>query len=52
VVTAGLLLLAYLLRLRTRPAVAVPLALLLVPAAYQVFAVFLRVPLPRGILGW
>lgn len=52
VMTAGALLLAHLLRLGTRPAVAVPLALLLVPAAYQVFAVALRVPLPRGLLGW
>jgi hypothetical protein len=52
VVTAGALLLAHLLRLGTRPAVAVPLALLLVPAAYQLFAVILRVPLPRGLIGW
>ena len=29
-----------------------PLAVILVPAAYQVFAVFLRVPLPRGLFGW
>jgi hypothetical protein len=52
IVTAGALLVVHLLRLGTRPAVAVPLALVLVPAAYQVFAVLLRVPLPRGILGW
>jgi tripartite-type tricarboxylate transporter receptor subunit TctC len=52
IVTAGVLLLAYLLRLGTRAKVAVPLAVILVPVAYQVFAVFLRVPLPRGILGW
>jgi tripartite-type tricarboxylate transporter receptor subunit TctC len=52
IVTAGVLLLVYLLRLGTRPGVAVPVAVLLVPAAYQVFAVFLRVPLPRGLLGW
>jgi hypothetical protein len=30
----------------------VPLALTLVPVVYQVFAVGLRVPLPRGVLGW
>jgi tripartite-type tricarboxylate transporter receptor subunit TctC len=52
IVTAGVLLLAYLLRLGTRAKVAVPLAVILVPVAYQVFAVFLRVPLPRGLLGW
>jgi tripartite-type tricarboxylate transporter receptor subunit TctC len=52
IVTAGFLLLAYLLRLGTRAKVAVPLAMILVPVAYQVFAVFLRVPLPRGLLGW
>jgi tripartite-type tricarboxylate transporter receptor subunit TctC len=52
ILTAGLLLLAHLLRLGTRAAVAVPLASLLVPAAYHLFAVVLRVPLPRGWLGW
>ena len=39
-------------RLGTRATVAVPIAALLVPAAYHLFAVILRVPLPRGILGW
>jgi tripartite-type tricarboxylate transporter receptor subunit TctC len=52
VLTAGVLLLAHLWRLGTRPAVAATLALVLVPAAYHVFAVVLRVPLPRGLLGW
>jgi tripartite-type tricarboxylate transporter receptor subunit TctC len=52
VLTAAMLLLAYLLRLGTRPRVAAPLTLALVPAVYHVFAVVLRVPLPRGILGW
>jgi hypothetical protein len=52
VLTAGALLLAHLLRLGTRAAIAIPLAVLLVPAAYHVFAVVLRVPLPRGLLGW
>jgi tripartite-type tricarboxylate transporter receptor subunit TctC len=52
IVTAGVLLLVYLIRLGTRPLVAAPLALLLIPAVYYVFAVLLRVPLPRGILGW
>lgn len=52
ILTAGLLLLAYLLRLGTRATVAVPVAVVLVPVAYHVFAVILRVPLPRGVLGW
>ena len=50
--TAGTLLLVYLVRLGTRLAVALPLTLVLVPAVYYVFAVLLRVSLPRGILGW
>ena len=52
VLTAGTLLLMYLLRLGTRPRVAVPLVLGLVPTAYHIFAVLLRVSLPRGLLGW
>lgn len=50
--TAGALLLAQLLRLGTRPRVALPLTLVLVPLTYQLFAVLLRVPLPRGLFGW
>ena len=50
--TAGVLLLAYLLWLGTRAAVAVPVAVILVPIVYHVFAVLLRVPLPRGLFGW
>jgi tripartite-type tricarboxylate transporter receptor subunit TctC len=52
VITATALLLAYLVSLGTRPAIATPLALLIVPLVYQVFAVALRVPLPRGLFGW
>jgi hypothetical protein len=50
--TAGTLLLVYLVRLGTRLQVALPLTLVLVPATYYVFAGLLRVALPRGILGW
>jgi tripartite-type tricarboxylate transporter receptor subunit TctC len=50
-VTAGILLAVYLIRLGTRPMIAVPLTLLLVPAIYYVFAGLLRVPLPRAV-GW
>ena len=52
VLTAGVLLLAYLMRLGTRPLTAATITLLLVPAMYHVFAVILRVPLPRGLFGW
>lgn len=50
--TAGTLLLVYLVRLGTRLRIALPLTLVLVPVAYYVFAGLLRVALPRGILGW
>jgi tripartite-type tricarboxylate transporter receptor subunit TctC len=50
--TAGALLVLYLWRLGTRLRVALPLGLVLVPATYYVFAVLLRVSLPRGLLGW
>lgn len=50
--TTGILLLVYLLRLGTRLRVALPVTLVLVPVTYYVFAGLLRVSLPRGILGW
>lgn len=50
--TTGTLLLVYLVRLGTRLRIAVQITLLIVPAAYYVFGVLLRVGLPRGILGW
>lgn len=52
VLLTGGLLIALLLRLGTRPIPAVLLTLLLVPGVYQLFAGFLRVPLPRGWWGW
>ena len=52
VITATTLLFAYLVSLGTRPAIATPLAMLVVPVVYHVFAVLLRVPLPRGLFGW
>ncbi len=51
ILTAGTLLLVYLLRLGTRLRIALPLALVLVPLLYYVFGVVLRVGLPRGPLG-
>jgi hypothetical protein len=52
VLTAGVLLAALLLRVGVRPRTAAIVTAVLVPAAYQLFAVALRVPLPRGWLGW
>ncbi len=50
--TAGLLLVFLLLRLGSRWYVSVAVSAVVVGATYQLFAVFLRVPLPRGWLGW
>ena len=52
VLTAGVLLILLLLRQGTRWLTAIAIAVVLVPLVYQVFAVWLRVPLPRGWLGW
>jgi len=50
--TAGTLLLVYLVRLGTPIRIALPLTLVLVPAIYYVFADVLRVALPQGVFGW
>lgn len=52
ILAAGGMLLALLLVLRVRAITALLLTVLLVPAVYQVFAVYLGVPLPWGWLGW
>lgn len=52
VITAGVLTILLLVRLGTRWPTAVAVAVVLVPMAYYVFADRLRVPLPRGWLGW
>lgn len=52
VITTALAALILLLTLRTRLRIALPVAVLLSAAVWQVFAVFLRVPLPWGWLGW
>ncbi|MCO6459012.1 MAG: tripartite tricarboxylate transporter TctB family protein [Pirellulaceae bacterium] len=52
VLTGGAVLLALLLLFGTRWRQALLIALLVTPAVYQVFANVLRVPLPRGLLGW
>ena len=51
VLTAGVLLVHLLLRLVTRWPIDVAVGAVLVPLAYKLFAVVLRVPLPRGWLG-
>jgi hypothetical protein len=52
VITAAMLLVGLLLCFRVRPSLAVGLGLGLSVIVYQVFAIGLRVPLPRGLLGW
>jgi hypothetical protein len=52
VLTAAGLTLLLLVRLGTRWPVAAVVSIVVVPLAYHVFAVALRVPLPRGWLGW
>ena len=52
IVTAAVLLFLLFWRLRVRWIVALPVSLALVPLLYQIFAIGLRVPLPRGWLSW
>jgi hypothetical protein len=52
ILTAGALLILLLIRFGVRLRAAALVTLFLVPALYQIFAVLLRVPLPRGWLGW
>ncbi len=51
-ITAAVLVGGLLIAFGVRPRLAVPLALVLSVAVYQAFAIGLRVPLPRGLLGW
>lgn len=52
VLSAGGILLGLLWRFGTRPWLSLVIALLFTPLVYQLFANLLRVPLPRGWLGW
>lgn len=52
VATAALMLSGLLLAFRTRPVLAVSVAVLAAVIAYQAFGVLLRVPLPHGFLEW
>ena len=52
VITSAALLALWMLRLGNRWPVAIALGVLVAATTYQLFAVALRVPLPRGWLGW
>lgn len=52
VILASAILFLLLWRLGTKPLVSIAITVLLVPGIYQLFAVILRVPLPRGWWGW
>ncbi len=52
VVSSVVILSGLFLRMKVSWRVFVPITLILVPIIYQVFAVYLRVPLPRGWIGW
>jgi putative tricarboxylic transport membrane protein len=52
VITSAVMLAALLYCFSVRWPLAFSLASLLSVAVYQVFAIGLRVPLPRGLLGW
>lgn len=52
IITSTILLVYSLWRVGNRVPVAVIVSAVVVPLAYQLFAVWLRVPLPRGWLGW
>jgi hypothetical protein len=52
VLTIGVSLLLLLIGLGTRPLRAAVVVVVFTPLVYQIFAHGLRVPLPRGLLGW
>lgn len=52
ILTAGLILGLLMWQFRVAWKTALPVILITVPLVYQLFAVYLRVPLPWGLLGW
>jgi len=52
ILVAGVILLVLLCWLGTRIWISAMITVLFVPLVYQMFAILLRVPLPRGWLGW
>ncbi len=52
VLSSAVILLVLFGRMRVKSKIAFPATALLVALVYQLFAIGLRVPLPRGFLGW
>ena len=52
ILSSAVILLVLFSRMRVKSYVAVPVTVLLVSLVYQLFAIGLRVPLPRGFFGW
>ncbi len=52
VLSAAAILLVLFNRMRVKSKIAIPATVLLVALVYQLFAIGLRVPLPRGFIGW
>ena len=52
VLSAAVILLVLFSRMRVKSKIAIPATVLLVALVYQLFAIGLRVPLPRGFFGW
>ena len=52
VLSSAVILFVLFSRMRVKSAIAIPATVLLAGFVYQLFAVGLRVPLPRGFLGW
>ncbi|MHC4166823.1 MAG: tripartite tricarboxylate transporter substrate-binding protein [Planctomycetota bacterium] len=52
VLSSAVILLILFSRMHVKSAIAIPATILLAGFVYQLFAVGLRVPLPRGFLGW
>ncbi len=52
VLSSAAILLVLFGRMRVKSTIAIPATVLLAGLVYQLFAIGLRVPLPRGFLGW
>ena len=52
VLSSAVILLVLFRRMRVKSTIAIPATVLLAGLVYQLFAIGLRVPLPRGFLGW
>lgn len=52
ILSAAFILLLLMWQFRVRWSTALAVVLIMVPLSYQLFAIYLRVPLPWGLLGW